>query len=195
MKPPARSRRATAAPWRRSACSPSISITSNRSTTGMGTQSATRSCKCSQKWRGRRSVRATWSAAWAARNSSLSSRARWRKLPSPRNACARRLPRQAWSATASGWPRRSASGCHPARPRRRLIRSLPALMTPSTVRNRVETAAEEAAGAPDARPQDGKNATQGRNRRKEEGAVNNDAPESCIAEAMLGRIFTLPKSV
>jgi len=54
-------------------------------------------------------------------------------------------------------------------------------MTPSTVRNRVETAAEEAAGAPDARPQDGKNSTQGRNRRKEEGAVNNDAPESCIA--------------
>ena len=53
-------------------------------------------------------------------------------------------------------------------------------------RNRVETAAEEAAGAPDsrlqdARPQDGKDSTPGRNPLKEEGAVNNDAPESCIA--------------
>src|ERR1700722_2761063 len=53
-------------------------------------------------------------------------------------------------------------------------------------RNRVETAVEEAAGTPDsrpqdARPQDGKHSPPGRDRRKEEGAVNNDAPESCIA--------------
>jgi predicted signal transduction protein with EAL and GGDEF domain len=48
-------------------------------------------------------------------------------------------------------------------------------------RNRVETATVEAAGPPEACPQDGRDSTQRRNRRKEEGAVNNDAPESCIA--------------
>jgi diguanylate cyclase (GGDEF)-like protein len=49
-------------------------------------------------------------------------------------------------------------------------------------RNRVETAAEAPDSRPqDARRQDGKDSTPGRKRRKEEGAVNNDAPESCIA--------------
>jgi predicted signal transduction protein with EAL and GGDEF domain len=47
-------------------------------------------------------------------------------------------------------------------------------------RNRVETA-EEVAATPEASPQDGSDPTQRKSRRKEEGAVNNDAPESCIA--------------
>jgi len=48
-------------------------------------------------------------------------------------------------------------------------------------RNRVETAAEDAAAAPEAGPQARTDATQRKGRRKEQGAVNNDAPESCIA--------------
>jgi diguanylate cyclase (GGDEF)-like protein len=48
-------------------------------------------------------------------------------------------------------------------------------------RNRVETADEEVAGAPEADPQDRSHATQRKGRRKEKGAVNNDAPEGCIA--------------
>jgi diguanylate cyclase (GGDEF)-like protein len=47
-------------------------------------------------------------------------------------------------------------------------------------RNRVETA-EEVAATPEASPQDGSDSTQRKSRRKEEGAVNNDARESCIA--------------
>jgi predicted signal transduction protein with EAL and GGDEF domain len=48
-------------------------------------------------------------------------------------------------------------------------------------RNRVETAAEEVAATPEFGSQDRSDATRRKGRRKEEGVVNNDAPESCIA--------------